>query len=245
MAISPTKTDVMKPLSFICAFAALICCWIIRPSQHPPPTTTASLSGYGTVKSAEGSSCAIDPNFVPVHHTASRHLEFLLTKLAPAAGTTSANFSIEMMRDRRGVRAINAMTCSDSHLIWISVTAWEELATYEPALALLLSHELAHSDHRPLHALKQDKMTASERQLLNSLSNRQLVEIASDQRAADIMARTGYSPQQISRASWYILSRDVEGTLATGSESHPAGRDRANLMSFYLGRKYLSQTYAR
>jgi hypothetical protein len=168
-----------------------------------------------------------------------------LDKLAPAAGTSSAKFSIEMMRDRRGVRVINAMTCSDSHLIWISVTAWEQLATYEPALALLLSHELAHSDHRPLHTLKKDEMTAAERQLLNTLSNRQLVEIAADQRAADIMTRAGYSPQQISRASWHILSRDIEGTLTAGSESHPAGRDRSNLLSFYLGRKYLNPTFAR
>ncbi|WP_026231752.1 M48 family metalloprotease [Neolewinella persica] len=234
----------MKPLSFVCAIAVMICCWITLPSQHPPPAA-AALSGYGTVAKAGSTSCAIDPNFVPVHHTASRHLEFLLDKLAPAAGTNSEKFSIEMMRDRRGVRAINAMTCSDSHLIWISVTAWEQLATYEPALALLLAHELAHSDHRPLHDLKKDDMISAERQLMNSLSNRQLVEIAADQRAADIMTRAGYSPQQISRASWHILYRDVEGTLASGSESHPTGRDRANLLSFYLGRKYLNATIAR
>jgi hypothetical protein len=175
---------------------------------------------------AENTSCALDPNFVPVHHTANRHFEFLLGKLAPAAG-------------------INAMTCPDSHLIWISVTAWEQLATYEPAMALMLAHELAHSDHRPFHALKQDRMITAERRLLNSLSNRQLIEIATDQRAADIMARAGYSPQQISRASWHILFRDAEGTMAAGSVSHPPGRDRANLLSYYLGRKYLNPTMAR
>lgn len=235
----------MKPLSFICAVVVLCCCWIARPSQHPPPITEAPLSSYGTSPATQHTACAIDPNFVPVHHTAGRHLEFLMDKLAPAAGTTSAKFNIEMMRDRRGVRAINAMTCTDSHLIWVSVTAWEQLATYEPALALLLAHELAHRDHRPFHALKKDEMTAAERQLLNTLSNRQLVEIAVDQRAADIMKRAGYSEQQIGRASWYILSRDVEGSLAAGSASHPPGRDRANLMSFYLGRKYLNPTFAR
>ncbi|MFT5998705.1 MAG: hypothetical protein ACI81P_001159 [Neolewinella sp.] len=194
---------------------------------------------------AENTSCALDPNFVPVHHTANRHFEFLLGKLAPAAGINPAKFSIEMMRDRRGIRTINAMTCPDSHLIWISVTAWEQLATYEPAMALMLAHELAHSDHRPFHALKQDRMITAERRLLNSLSNRQLIEIATDQRAADIMARAGYSPQQISRASWHILFRDAEGTMAAGSVSHPPGRDRANLLSYYLGRKYLNPTMAR
>jgi hypothetical protein len=235
----------MKPLSFICAFAVLCCCWIFRPSLHPPPTEDAPLSGYGAVMKAESTSCALDPNFVPVHHTANRHLKFILGKLAPAAGISSTKFSIEMMRDRRGVRAINAMTCPDSHLIWISVTAWEQLATYEPALALILAHELAHSDHRPFHVLKEDRMVDAERRLLNTLSNRQLIEVATDQRAADIMARAGYSPQQISRASWHILSRDVDGSLVAGSVSHPPGRDRANLLSYYLSRKHLNTTVAR
>jgi hypothetical protein len=88
-------------------------------------------------------------------------------------------------------------------------------------------------------------MVDAERKLLNTLSYRQLIEIASDQRAADIMTRAGYSAQQISRASWHILSRDVEGSLSSGSVSHPTGRDRANLMSYYLSRKHLNTTVAR
>lgn len=235
----------MKQLSFSCAFVVLCCYWISQPSQHPPPNTENTRFGYASLSETETASCALDPNFVPVHHTANRHFEFLLGKLVPAAGINNAEFSVEMMQDRRGVRAINAMTCPDSRLIWISVTAWEKLATYEPALALLLAHELAHTDHRPLHLLNEDQMTAAERQLLNTLTNRQLVEIAADQRAADIMIGAGYSPQQINNASWRILYQDVEGSLAAGSESHPAGRDRANLLAFYLGRKYLNPTVAR
>ena len=137
------------------------------------------------------------------------------------------------------------MTCSDSHLIWVSITAWEQLATYEPALTLMLAHELAHGDHRPVHKLKQDVMTTAERCLQEELTYRQLIEIATDQRAADIMIKAGYTSQQINRASWHILSRDTEGALATATASHPAGRDRANLLSFYLGRTYLTQGLAR
>lgn len=176
---------------------------------------------------------------MPVPHSASRSLALLLAKLTPAAGVAAEDYHIEMMRDQRGNEGINAMTCPDSRLIWVSVAAWEQLAGHEPAMALLLSHELAHADHRPVSSLLDDEMLPAERELLGNLTERQLLEVAADQRAADIMARTGYTAAQINEASWYILSRDPDGNLGQSSVTHPAGRDRANLLTYYLARRYL------
>jgi Zn-dependent protease with chaperone function len=183
----------------------------------------------------------LDPNFEPVNHTAKRQVEAIFHDLALAAGNDPASYSIELMQDRRGHRAINAMTCASSRVIWLSVTAWEQLHDHKPALALILAHELAHADHRHPSKLKHDPMTAAERQLLSSLTPRQKVEIAADHRAADLMAIAGYTTTQINQASRYILARDENGILSKATYSHPAGRDRINLMTFYLGRTMVPQ----
>jgi Zn-dependent protease with chaperone function len=212
--------------------------------RHPPPVVPeAELSAYvsGPDLSANESGCQLDPNYEPVSHTARRQVQALFYDLALAAGKDPDSYSIELMRDRRGYRAINAMTCADSRVIWISVTAWERLSGYEPALALMLAHELGHANHRHPATLKNDQMTTAERKLLSSQSPRQMVEIAADQRAADLMANAGYTASQINRASHYILARGEAEMLSKATVSHPSGRDRINLMTFYLGRKMLPQ----
>jgi len=208
--------------------------------SHPPPVYEHGecLHAFAPVASAPTSarSCFLDPNFESVNHTAKRHIEAVFYDLALAAGNDPASYSIELMQDRRGHRAINAMTCTSSRVIWLSVTAWERLHDHEPALALILAHELAHADHRHPSELKHDPMTAAERKLLSGLTPRQKVEIAADHRAADLMARAGYTTAQINTASRYILASDENGILSKATHTHPAGRDRINLMTFYLGR---------
>lgn len=224
----------------LCSALAALCCLFLRPSsEHPPPAQGNAPAGYASLSATVNGSCALDPNFMPVPHSASHNLALLLAKLTPAAGVEAEDYHIEMMRDQRGTDGINAMTCPDSRLIWVSVSAWEQLANFEPALALLLTHELAHANHRPVASLLDDAMLPAERTLLGNLSERQLLEVAADQRAADIMARAGYSAAQINYASWYILSRDPDGNLGKSSVSHPAGRDRANLLTYYLARRYV------
>lgn len=215
--------------------------------RHPPPLAEeAQLSRFvpAATEPAAYSGCRIDPNFEPVNHSALSQVKAIFNSLALAAGTDPETYSIELMQDRRGHRTINAMTCADSRVIWLSVTAWEELKEHESALALLLAHELAHADHRHPASLKKDQMTNAERTLLSSLTPRQTVEIAADHRAADLMAQAGYSAHQINKASRYILASDESGSLSKATASHPAGRDRINLMTFYLARKMLPQ-YAR
>jgi predicted Zn-dependent protease len=212
--------------------------------RHPPPIVPETeLRAYvsGADLSATGSECQLDPNFEPVNHTARRQVQAVFYRLALAAGNDPDSYSIELMRDRRGHRAINAMTCTDSRVIWISVTAWERLGGHEPALALMLAHELAHANHRHPATLKNDQMTAAEQKLHSRLTPRQTVEIAADQRAADLMVRAGYTASQINKASHYILTRDEIGMLSKSTVTHPSGRDRINLMTFYLGRKMLPQ----
>lgn len=227
------------------ALAATALTFLCLADRHPPPVpgTGEVLSAYAAGPSVPQSpaGCLLDPNFEPVHHTAKRQVEAIFQDLALAAGNDPQTYSIELMQDRRGHRAINAMTCADSRVIWISVTAWEQLNGHEPALALILAHELAHADHRHPAKLKHDHMTAAERKLLNGLTLRQKVEVAADHRAADLMASAGYSVTQINKASRYILARDENGMLSKATASHPAGRDRINLMTFYLGRTMVPQ----
>lgn len=236
-----TKNRNMKSLKFIlCALFVLCCLFLLLKKQSTTIEVVERPAAFATLPTTPaftGVSCAIDPNFTPVHHTARRHVAYLFAPLARAAGVNPAAYSIELMRDRRGHRAINAMTCADSRLIWISVTAWERLRESEAALSLLIAHELAHGSHRGPFALKHDAMSAAESNLLSSLTTRQRIEVAADQRAADIMARAGFSAAEINAASRYILTRDDGGFLAKATSSHPAGRDRANLLTFYVGRK--------
>jgi len=236
----------MKFLKFLSGALCVSCCLYIlfRASRvREPAPATKSLASFSAVTTAgehAAGGCALDFNFVPVHHTARRHVLQLFRPLARAAGVDPATFSVEMMRDRRGYRTINAMTCTDSRLIWISVTAWERLRENEAALSLMLAHELAHGDHRSPFLLGYDAMTVSESQLLATISLRQRIEIAADQRAADIMLRVGFTPLEIKSASRFILAKDKGGFLARASPSHPAGRDRVKLLHYYVGRSRLT-----
>jgi len=231
----------MKSLKFIlCALFVLCCLFLLLKKQSTKITVVerpAAFAATPTTAAHASGSCKLDPNFTPVHHTARRHVKYLFSPLARAANVDPHAYSIELMRDRRGHRAINAMTCSDSRMIWISVTAWERLRESEAALSLLIAHELAHADHRSPFALKHDAMSGAERNLLSSLTTRQRIEVAVDQRAADIMIRAGFSVREINAASRYILLQDDGGYLANATHSHPAGRDRANLLTYYVGRK--------
>lgn len=230
----------MKYLKLLQAVPAALCCLFIFQRPAPPPQAVERPFAYaGTPVSTDHSvgSCDLDPAYVPVHHTARRHVAYLFTPLARAAGLDPATYSIELMRDRRGHRAINAMTCTDSRLIWLSVTAWERLRDNEAALSLLIAHELAHGSHRGPFALKHDAMSAAESSLLARLTVRQRIEVAADQRAADIMALAGFTAGEISAASRYILLRDDGDFLAYATPTHPAGRDRTNLLTYYVGRR--------
>lgn len=231
----------MKSLKFFLYALFVLCClFLLLKKQSTTITVVERPAAFADVPAPSAhvaGSCKLDPNFTPVHHTARRHVAYLFEPLARAAGVDPAAYSIELMRDRRGHLAINAMTCADSRLIWISVTAWERLRDNEAALSLLIAHELAHGSHRGAFALKHDAMSAAERNLLNNLTVRQRIEVAVDQRAADIMVRAGFTAGEINTASRYILTRDDGGFLAKATPSHPAGRDRANLLTFYVGRK--------
>lgn len=229
----------------VLAAASLI--FLQMADRHPPPVlSTAGLSAYaaGASLPETTSGCSLDPNFEPVEHVARPQVKAIFSDLALAAGNDPESYSIELMRDRRGHQSINAMTCANSRVIWISVTAWEKLSGHEPALALMLAHELAHADHRHPAELTEDQMTPAERKLLNGLTQRQKVEIAADHRAAELMALAGYTAQQINTASRYILASDEKGMLSKSTVSHPGGRDRINLMTFYLGRTMVPQ-YSR
>ncbi len=224
----------------VLAAAALV--FLRIADYHPPPVGhEAHLHTFAAGSSSTNptSGCFIDPNFEPVYHRAQAEVKAIFSPLALAVGNDPDTYSIELMQDRRGHRAINAMTCASSRLIWVSVAAWEELNDHEPALALILAHELAHADHRHPAKLHHDNMTATERDLLSKITPRQKIEIAADQRAADLMAQAGYTPSQIYHAAHYILARDDNGMLSKATLTHPSGRDRINLLAFYIGRTML------
>lgn len=243
-----TKNRVMKTIFRLLSVLAAATLFILYiADRHPPPPVSGEqLRAFAPVAPAAdvSSNCRLDPNFEPVQHTARRQVQAIFSGLARAAGSDPDSYSIQLMRDRRGHRFINAMTCADSRVIWISVTAWERLRDYKPALALMLAHELAHADHRAPAELKQDEMTAAEREILDRLTLRQVAEVSADQRAADLMARVGYDAYEINKASHYIMAKDESGILSKATVSHPSGRDRVNLMAFYLARKLLP-VYAR
>ena len=242
--LSLTKNRIMKTvLRLLSALSAALFLVLFSADYHPPPAGHGGCAPLafagGTSPAAPLSGCMLDPNYEPVEHTARRQVEQIFRPLALAAGKDPGTYSLELMRDRRGHRAINAMTCPHSRVIWISVTAWERLSEHEPALALILAHELAHADHRHPSSLTKDPMTAAERRILSRLTTRQKIEVAADHRAADLMARAGYTARQINTASRYILASDESGFLSSATPSHPGGRDRINLMTFYLGRTML------
>lgn len=198
-------------------------------ADHPPP-------GLLTTVAAPECSCRLDANYELVHHTAQRHLLQVFSRIAMANGLDPSTYSLDLMRDRRGKREINAMTCAHSRVIWVSVTAWERLHTSEIALGLLLAHELAHGVRREAGDIRRAATTPGERRLLLTLTDRQVAEVAADQLAADYLLTAGYSPSQINQAKHFILAQNGDGMLARASASHPAGRDRANLLTYYLGR---------
>lgn len=225
----------MKSLFFrhLCQVATIF--FLLTVADHPPPME--GLVGYGELTATElTSGCALDPAYTPVHHTARRHLVYLFDGLAKAAGEMPEEYSLELIRSQAAEPYINAMTCSSSRLVWVSVKAWEELHDYEPALALLIAHELAHGQLRSPFLLRADKMLTTERHLFQTLTYRQQWEIAADQRAAEIMLIAGYSPTEISTASRYILSRDGGDHLIPASYSHPSGWDRVALLDYFLNR---------
>ncbi len=227
----------MLPAFRLLAVLALSFFSLALRAQHPPPGTAQQSYHYAATES----SCAMDPNYVPVPHPGLADISRIFSRLARSQGFDPADFSLELMKDKRGIRQINAMTCPQSQVIWVSVTAWERLQHNEVALTLLLAHELAHAGLRPLVSLRQDVMTGAEEQLLATLTNRQLLEVAADQQAADILVAAGYSIYDINAASHFIMASDVAGLLAAATPTHPAGRDRQNLLTYYLARQYLPE----
>ncbi len=209
--------------------------FLLTVADHPP--SIEQLAGYGELHTkASHSGCALDPDYELVHHTARRHLVYVFEGIAIAAGKAPETYSVELIRNRGGEPYINAMTCSSSRLIWVSVKAWEELHNYEPALALLVAHELAHGDLRSPFLLRADRMQATERHLFQSLTYRQQWEVSADQRAAEFMLKAGYQPAQIRAAARYILQREGAKHLIPSSFSHPSGWDRVALLGYYLER---------
>ncbi len=227
----------MKPVTLFRLAPALLtfsCSWPVGP---PGPEQPASYAELG-VHSHPVASCALDADFELVHHTGRRYLRYLVDLLAPGTGRAAESYSVEIMRDRRGLQQINAMTCSSSRLIWVSDKAYQELQDHEAALAFVVAHELAHGgDLRPGNVYAAN-VTLAERELLQILTYRQRFEVVADQHALDLMVRAGYSAPDVVAAAAYILSRPGAEHLLPASASHPAGYDRLQLLEYYAARQY-------
>ncbi|MEM9928562.1 MAG: hypothetical protein AAF840_01960 [Bacteroidota bacterium] len=228
----------MHPVFRLLAIVALLFPFSSLRSQHPPPISAA----HNHLHEGGAHACTINPNYLPVPHEGLHDVRSTFNRLTQALGLESADYSLELMRDKRGIRQINAMTCPRSRMIWVSVTAWERLHHHDAAMTLLLAHELAHAEVRTSLALRQDAMTVAEDIIMSIVTNRQLIEVAADQRAADLMMAAGYTIYEINAAAHFIMASDAEGLLTAATPTHPGGRDRLNLLTFYLARTYLPTT---
>lgn len=184
--------------------------------------------------------CQLNSNFEPVHHTGRRYLQYLVFRLAPGAGVNPDDYSIDLIKDRRGIQAINAMTCAKSKVIWLSVKAYRELVDSEASLAYIMAHELAHGVPLPQELMETTWMSDQDRQLFQSFSARQRKEVLIDFYSAQIMLKAGYQSWQISAGARYILSRDGANHLVATTYTHPGGWDRVRLLEAYLARQYRS-----
>lgn len=204
-------------------------------ADHPPPVTAA----YSPVTSVETAAygCNLYDGFVAVPHTGRRYLQYLVGELAPAAGLDPALYSVDIIRETTGPEYINAMTCADSKVIWVSRKAYQELFGYEPALAYLMAHEIGHAGHRSVYAMEQEQASEAELHLRNQLTYHQKHEVVVDQRAAEIMLNAGYTKAAILAGARYILQRDGAELILQEGLSHPGGWDRVALLSYYLDRK--------
>lgn len=213
-------------------------CFLALTADHPPSITAAFASEEPTPPSTSFySGCALHEGFVPIPHTGRRYLLYLLNRLAPAAGENPSGYSVDIIREIQGKEFINAMTCTSSKVIWVSRKAYLELYAYEPALAYLMAHELAHGSSRSVFSANRDWRYSAEEQLYKSLTERQRHEVIVDQRAADIMLAAGYSEVAILAGARYILWQDGAELVLASGPSHPAGWDRATLLSYYLARR--------
>ena len=129
------------------------------------------------------------------------------------------------------------MTCTNSKVIWVSRKAYQELYGYEPALAYLMAHEIAHGSARSIFWANLDWRYPGEERLYKSLTGRQRHEVVVDQRAADIMLAAGYPQEAILAGARYILWQDGAELVLAAGPSHPAGWDRVALLSYYLSRQ--------
>lgn len=208
-------------------------------ADHPPPVAAA----YSPVSSAGTAAygCNLHNGFVAIPHTGRRYLQYLVGQLAPAAGHDPADYSVDIIRETTGPEYINAMTCSDSKVIWVSRKAYRELFGYEPALAFLMAHEIGHAGHRSVYAMELEAATEVELQLRNQLTYRQKHEVVVDQRAADIMLQAGYKKETILAAARYILRRDGAELILKEGPSHPGGWDRVALLGHYLKRENVAK----
>lgn len=204
-------------------------------ADRPPPVWSSF--GGGTSETAENNGCALLDGFVPIPHTGRRYLLYLMEELAPAAGEDPTIYSVDIIRETSGPEYINAMTCANSKVIWVSRKAFQELYGYEPALAFLLAHEIGHGSHRSVYAMQRDFATAAELRLRNQLTFRQRHEVTVDQRAADIMLKAGYSKEAVLAGARYILWQDGADLILKGGPSHPGGWDRLALLEYYLDRR--------
>lgn len=181
--------------------------------------------------------CQLNSNFEPVHHTGRRYLQYLVNRLAPGLGIDPQEYSVDLIKDRRGVESINAMTCAKSKVIWLSVKAYRELVDSEASLAYIMAHELAHGTQVPKEIREVAWMGPEERQLYLSFSTHQRKEVLFDLHSAQIMLRAGYQAWQISTGARYILTRDGASHLVATTYSHPGGWDRIRLLDGFLAGK--------
>ncbi|MEM6769632.1 MAG: hypothetical protein AAF597_03515 [Bacteroidota bacterium] len=232
--MSITKLFRIVPVLFVFCFLALT-------ADHPPSglAATACEHSHNHSTSYYGG-CALHEGFVPIPHTGRRYLLYLVDRLAPAAGEDPAIYSVDIIRETSGPEYINAMTCSDSKVIWVSRKAYQELFGYEPALAYLVAHEIAHGSSRSVFSANRDWRYPAEERLYKSLTGRQRHEVVVDQRAADIMLAAGYSQESILAGARYILWQDGADLVLAAGPSHPGGWDRATLLSYYLARQAVS-----
>lgn len=215
-------------------------CFLALRSDHPPSIPAAFATTGVTSEVSSYGGCALHGGFTLIPHTGRQHIIDLVHKLAPAAGESPWAYSIDVIQENSGPEYINAMTCANSKVIWVSKKAVEELYGYEPALAYIVAHEIAHGSARSIFALEHDWMLATERHLFGTLNHHQRHEVAVDQRAADIMLAAGYSREAILAGAQYILWQDGAELVLAAGPTHPAGWDRAALLCYYLERSPVS-----
>lgn len=228
------KDPIMYTVSRILS-VALFTLLLFLTTDLPPPAIHAYAAEPSY--SFELNGCVLHEGFVPIPHTGRRHLLYLLDQLAPAAGEDPREYSVDIIRETSGPEYINAITCASSKVIWVSRKAFQELYGYEPSLAFLMAHEIAHGAHQSVSSMKRGWVSPAEQQLRSQLTNRQLHEIAVDQSAAEIMLKAGYTTETILAGARYILWQDGADLILQEGPSHPGGWDRLALLRYYLNRR--------